>query len=231
MGPRPVDDLASHDQLIGVVDVPSLDFLTLARFCCGSPRSQRRFPCRSTVFLSDNRTGTGMTVRIDRSFAVDASRERVWEFIVDPANRAQAISVVESYAIDDPEGRRATWQVLAPDPARSKTVTVNTEDDVTRRPPEYVKFVGESKVMDVTGEHEIVETDDGARLERTSSSTASSRASNGSSSEISIRNSRTSSARSSGTCRRRSNAAVTVMRSTRYRSRHSNGGGAATDER
>jgi len=57
-----------------------------------------------------------MTVRIDRSFAVDASRERVWEFIVDPANRAQAISVVESYAIDDPEGRRATWQVSLPIP-------------------------------------------------------------------------------------------------------------------
>ncbi|MFC6768890.1 SRPBCC family protein [Natrinema soli] len=105
-----------------------------------------------------------MTVRIDRSFEVNASPERVWEFIVDPANRAQAISVVESYAIDDPEGRRATWQVSLPIPLVRKTIAVDTED-VTRRPPEYVKFVGESKVMDVTGEHEIVETDDGARLE------------------------------------------------------------------
>ncbi|MFA9501633.1 SRPBCC family protein [Natrinema sp. H-ect1] len=105
-----------------------------------------------------------MTVRVDRSFDVPASPERVWEFIADPSNRARAISVVEEYTVDDADGRRVTWQVSLPIPLVRKTVTVNTED-VTRRPPEYVKFVGKSKVMDVTGEHEIVETDDGTRLE------------------------------------------------------------------
>jgi len=105
-----------------------------------------------------------MTVRVDRSFDVAASPERVWEFIADPANRARSISVVETYTVEDREGRRVTWQVSLPIPLIRKTVRVDTED-VTRRPPEYVKFVGKSKVMRVTGEHEIVATDDGARLE------------------------------------------------------------------
>lgn len=105
-----------------------------------------------------------MTVRVNRSFDVSASPERVWEFIADPANRARAISVVEEYSVDDSDGRRVTWHVQLPIPLVRKTVTVNTED-VTRRPPEYVEFVGKSKVLEVTGKHRIVETDDGARLE------------------------------------------------------------------
>ncbi|SEQ49147.1 SRPBCC family protein [Natrinema salaciae] len=105
-----------------------------------------------------------MTVRVDRSFDVSASPERVWEFIADPANRARAISVVEEYSVDGSDGRRVTWQVKLPIPLVRKTVTVHTED-VTRDPPEYVKFVGKSKVLKVTGEHEIVDTDGGARLE------------------------------------------------------------------
>ncbi|MCU4741863.1 SRPBCC family protein [Halobacteria archaeon AArc-m2/3/4] len=105
-----------------------------------------------------------MTVRVERSFEVDASPERIWEFIADPEFRARAISVVREYSVDDPDGRRATWHVALPIPFVNKTVTVETED-VTRRPPEYVKFVGSSRVLDVTGEHEIVETEDGTRLE------------------------------------------------------------------
>ena len=105
-----------------------------------------------------------MTVRVDRSFELAASPERVWEFIADPENRARAISVVQRYTVDDPEARRVTWHVELPIPLIRKTVAVNTED-VTREPPSYVEFVGKSKVMDVTGEHEIVETDDGTRLE------------------------------------------------------------------
>lgn len=105
-----------------------------------------------------------MTVRVDRSFEVAASPERVWEFIADPENRARAISVVQEYSVDDPDGRRVTWQVELPIPLIRKTVTVATED-VTRTPPEYVKFVGRSKVMEVTGEHEIIATEEGARLE------------------------------------------------------------------
>jgi carbon monoxide dehydrogenase subunit G len=105
-----------------------------------------------------------MTVRVDRSFEVAASPERVWEFIADPENRARAISVVREYSVDDPDGRRVTWQVELPIPLVRKTVSVATED-VTRTPPEYVKFVGRSKVMDVTGEHEISATAEGTRLE------------------------------------------------------------------
>lgn len=105
-----------------------------------------------------------MTVRVDRSFELAAPPERVWEFIVDPENRARAISVVQEYSIDGPEGRRATWQVELPIPLVRQTVAVETED-VTRNPPEYVKFTGKSKGLDVTGEHRIVETETGSRLE------------------------------------------------------------------
>ncbi|QLG47462.1 SRPBCC family protein [Natrinema halophilum] len=105
-----------------------------------------------------------MTVRVDRSFEVSAAPERVWKFIADPANRARSISVVEEYSVDDPDGKRVTWHVELPIPLVRKTIRVNTED-VTRTPPEYVKFVGKSKVMQVTGEHEIIDTDGGTRLE------------------------------------------------------------------
>lgn len=105
-----------------------------------------------------------MTVRVDRSFEVNAAPERVWEFISDPENRAQAISVVSEYTIDDEAGRKATWHVELPIPLVRRTITVETED-VTREPPNYVKFIGNSKVMDVTGTHEIVATETGARLE------------------------------------------------------------------
>ncbi|GAB7017916.1 SRPBCC family protein [Halostagnicola bangensis] len=105
-----------------------------------------------------------MTVRVDRSFEVDASPERVWEFISDPENRARSISVVSEYTIDDEAGNKATWHVELPIPLIRRTITVKTED-VTREPPNYVKFVGRSKVMDVTGDHDIVETENGARLE------------------------------------------------------------------
>ncbi|TYL40524.1 polyketide cyclase [Natronococcus pandeyae] len=105
-----------------------------------------------------------MTVRVDRSFEVPAPPERVWEFISDPANRAQAISVVQEYSVDDVNGRRATWHVELPIPLVRKTIAVETED-ITRRPPEYVKFTGNSKGMTVTGEHTIVETEGGSRLE------------------------------------------------------------------
>ena len=104
-----------------------------------------------------------MTVRVERTFEVSASPERVWEFLSDPENRARAISVVAGYTAHDEEGRRATWDVELPIPFVRKTATVETED-VERRPPEYVEFVGRSAVMQVTGEHEVVETADGAEL-------------------------------------------------------------------
>ena len=104
-----------------------------------------------------------MTVRVERSFELDASPERVWEFIADPDRRARAISVVSSYSTDD-DGRRATWEIDVPIPLVRRTVTVETED-LTRREPEYVKFRGTGPAMNVEGVHEITETADGARLE------------------------------------------------------------------
>ena len=97
-----------------------------------------------------------MTVRVERAFEVPIAPDRVWEFIVDPGNRAGAISVVSDYTTDAVDDTRVTWHVKLPIPLLRRTITVETRD-VTRDPPTYVKFVGRSKVMDVTGEHEIEE--------------------------------------------------------------------------
>ena len=104
-----------------------------------------------------------MTVRVERSFELPVGRERIWEFISDPGRRAGAISVVESYEVD---GDRATWHVRLPVPLVDSTVTVETRDE-TVRDPEYVKFSGRSKVMNVVGEHELVETEGGTRVVNT----------------------------------------------------------------
>jgi carbon monoxide dehydrogenase subunit G len=104
-----------------------------------------------------------MTVRVRRAFEFDVPGERVWEFISDPEKRAAPISVVEDFELDDEDGRKATWHVRLPIPVVKSTVRVETED-VTRDPPRYVKFVGRSKVMRVTGEHTIEETEEGCRL-------------------------------------------------------------------
>jgi carbon monoxide dehydrogenase subunit G len=102
-----------------------------------------------------------MTVRLSRTFEFDAPGERVWEFIADPAKRAGAISVVDSYEIHD-DGS-ATWQVALPIPLISSTVTVETRD-VTVDPPRHVEFVGKSRVMRVRGEHTIEADGDGSLL-------------------------------------------------------------------
>ena len=104
-----------------------------------------------------------MTVRVRRTFEFDVPGERVWEFIADPEQRARPISVVEDFELDAEDGRKATWHVRLPIPVVSSTIAVATED-VAREPPNYVKFVGRSKVMRVTGEHTIEETDSGSRL-------------------------------------------------------------------
>ncbi|WP_435332508.1 SRPBCC family protein [Haloarchaeobius sp. TZWWS8] len=104
-----------------------------------------------------------MTIRVERTFTFPVRPERVWEFIADPERRARPISVVSDFELDDAEGRRATWYVELPIPLLNKTVPVKTRD-VERREPEFVKFVGRSRVMEVTGEHELTATDDGCRL-------------------------------------------------------------------
>lgn len=104
-----------------------------------------------------------MTVRVERTVDLPADRDRVWAFLVDPANRAEAISIVSDFELQDESGRRATWYLDLPIPVLRKAFSVETED-VTREEPRYVKFTGRSRVMNVIGEHELEETDDGTRL-------------------------------------------------------------------
>jgi carbon monoxide dehydrogenase subunit G len=102
-----------------------------------------------------------MTVRVQRAFEFEVPAERVWDFISDPGKRAEAISVVRDYEVD---GDAATWHIDLQLPLVDRTATVETED-VEREAPTYVKFVGRSKVLRVTGEHRITETETGCRLD------------------------------------------------------------------
>ncbi|WP_338742370.1 SRPBCC family protein [Haloplanus salilacus] len=101
-----------------------------------------------------------MTVRVQRTFEFETPPDRVWAFISDPGKRAQSISVVHDYEVD---GTRATWEIDLDLPVIDRTVTVETED-IEVEEPTYVKFVGRSSVMRVTGEHRIEETATGCRL-------------------------------------------------------------------
>ncbi|MCU4799368.1 SRPBCC family protein [Halobacteria archaeon HArc-gm2] len=105
-----------------------------------------------------------MTIRVQRELVVDASPERVWEFIADPDRRAAPLSVVEDWTVHD-DGS-ATWQVALPIPIVDRTITVETKD-VERRQNEYVKFTGKSSVMRVNGEHRLEAVDGGTRLTNT----------------------------------------------------------------
>ncbi len=102
-----------------------------------------------------------MTVRVERTFDLEVSPENVWEFIADPEKRASTISVVADY--EQTGEYSSIWHIKLPIPFLDTTVPVRTED-VERDPPRYVKFVGRSSALRVTGEHEIQETDTGSRL-------------------------------------------------------------------
>lgn len=104
-----------------------------------------------------------MTVRVERTLTFDAPAQKVWEFIADPAKRAEAISVVESYELNDEATGSAVWQVSLPIPGISATVPIETEE-VERDPPNRVKFVGRSKALRVTGTHRIEVTDGETKL-------------------------------------------------------------------
>ena len=105
-----------------------------------------------------------MTIRVQREMTVEAPPERVWAFIADPNRRAAPISVIEDWTVHD-DGS-ATWHVALPIPLIDRTVTVETKD-VERRPEEFVKFTGKSRVMRVVGEHELEPVDGGTRLTNT----------------------------------------------------------------
>lgn len=102
-----------------------------------------------------------MTVRVERSFELAVPTEEVWSFIADPTQRVSAISVVSDYEV---RGDVTVWFVEIP--VINRRVEVETRD-VDRREGEYVKFVGKSRVLNVTGEHELSPTDDGCRLDNT----------------------------------------------------------------
>lgn len=101
-----------------------------------------------------------MTARVERSFEVDGSVEAVWEFIADPGNRADAISVVTRWETD---GDETIWHLELPIPFVRQTVAVRTRD-VERTAPERVRFIGRSSVMQVSGEHHLESTNGGTRV-------------------------------------------------------------------
>lgn len=101
-----------------------------------------------------------MTTTVERTFAVDAPVEAVWELIADPGLRAEAISVVESYTT---EGEETVWRLSLPIRMLPGTIAVRTRD-VERDPPRYVRFEGDSAVMQVEGEHEITATPEGCEV-------------------------------------------------------------------
>lgn len=101
-----------------------------------------------------------MVVEVERSYVVDAPIDDVWVLLADPANRAKAISVVTDFETD---GDITIWHLSLPIPFIDRTITVRTRD-IERNPPNYVKFIGDSAVMSVTGEHELTETTEGTRV-------------------------------------------------------------------
>lgn len=102
-----------------------------------------------------------MTVRVERTFELEAPPERVWEFIADPGTRAKPISVVDSFEVHDET--HATWHLSLPIPFVNRTITIETED-TAREPPSHVEFVGRSRVMRVVGEHDLEAVDGATRL-------------------------------------------------------------------
>ncbi len=102
-----------------------------------------------------------MTVRVERVVVVPAPREDVWAFIDDAEKRARPISVVSDF--ETAEDGHAVWHLRLPIPLVDRSIRVDTEE-TERVPPEYVEFVGRSKVMRVVGEHELEAVENDTRL-------------------------------------------------------------------
>lgn len=101
-----------------------------------------------------------MTVEVERSFDVGTSQAEVWELLASDENRARAIEVVDHFEEADDQ---TVWHLNLPGPLSSRTMAVRTWE-LDRDPPCYVRFVGRSKAMDVTGEHELTGTEMGCRV-------------------------------------------------------------------
>ena len=105
-----------------------------------------------------------MTVKVERAFDVEAPITEVWDVLTDETIRAETISVVSEFELrPGTEHNEVIWYLSLPIPLVDSTVAVRTRD-VDRDPPRYVRFVGKSKVMTVTGEHELSETSSGCRV-------------------------------------------------------------------
>jgi carbon monoxide dehydrogenase subunit G len=105
-----------------------------------------------------------MTVEVERAFDVDGSIDTVWDLLSDDETRAKTISIVESYDLrEGADDTRVVWNLRLPIPLVSSTIEVRTRE-VERDAPHYVKFVGQSKVMTVTGEHELTEIENGCHV-------------------------------------------------------------------
>lgn len=102
-----------------------------------------------------------MAVEVERTYRVEAPIEAVWEVIADPATRASALRVVERF---EARGDSMVWHLRLPIPLVRRTVEVRTRD-IERDPPRFVRFVGESRIMDVDGEHELT-SDNGETIVR-----------------------------------------------------------------
>ena len=102
-----------------------------------------------------------MTTRVQRTVEIAAPPRDVWSFLSDPEKRANSISVIEDFELDDET--HATWYLSLPIPAIDGTVAIETEDTI-RDPVEYIEFVGRSRLVRVVGEHELEPTDQGTRL-------------------------------------------------------------------
>lgn len=102
-----------------------------------------------------------MTARAERTLEFGVPAEQVWGFIADPASRAEAISVVDSYEAND-DGTM-TWHVRLPIPGINATVAVETRE-TRKEPPECVEFVGRSRALRVRGKHTVESTDGGCHL-------------------------------------------------------------------
>jgi len=125
-----------------------------------------------------------MTVRPFSRFEFDAPAEDVWAFISDAEQRAEAISVVDTFEVSTATGGRRG--VALPIPMIKSTISVETEE-VKREPPTRVKFVGKSRAFRVTGEHTITGSMAAVSWPTSSWSTAGCRASSRSSNATSMR--------------------------------------------
>ena len=98
-----------------------------------------------------------MAREVRRVLAIDGSIDAVWNILSDPAVRAEAIGLVESYTVEN--DTTVTWHVRLPIPLVRSTVPVTTTD-TTREPPELVEFTASSTAFKLRGRHRL-ETVDG----------------------------------------------------------------------